>query len=108
MTTPFTATGSEAYIAMFVDLNGTPGEAEWYVDDFTVEAEYMTVKLAERVLTELQSLFQTNLVTELGVIDTDRNDGLVVPVPATAIRIDVFSIAAATDCAISSCCARKR
>jgi len=80
-----TAAGSEMRLRFFADATNpfAIGSVEWHVDDWEV-SDPVTVKLAERVLSELETLFVANLGTELAAIDTDRNDGLSVPVPASA------------------------
>ena len=44
----------------------------------------MAVKLAERGVGAIVTLLQDELGTELGLIDTDRGDGITMAVPATA------------------------
>ena len=81
----FTADGTEAKLQFHAEGIEplTIGTSRWWVDNCSLKADDVAIKLAERGVDAMVSTLQTNLVTELGAIDTERGDGITMAVPAS-------------------------
>ena len=80
----FVATGPTAQVRFHAEgiEPFTVGTSRWWIDNCSVKADDVAIKLAERGVDAMVSTLQTHLVTELGAIDTERGDGITMAVPA--------------------------
>ncbi len=77
----FVALGTVGRIRFRTVTLPADGLVTWLVDDVSVLGDVMAIKLAERAVDAVVTQLQSSLGTELGLIDTDRADGVTLTVP---------------------------
>lgn len=59
-------------------------QVRWRIDDVTYSGDAVAIKLGERSVGAVDALLKSELGTELGLIDVERDDGVTMLVPASA------------------------